>query len=278
MTKVLISADMEGITGVTCPDDVEPGHPRWQFCRTLMASDINAGVDGFFAAGAEAVVVNDAHASKRNVPLDLLDDRASLIVGTHKPLGMMEAIDSGVDAVAFVGYHTGAGRQGVLSHTYIATVLLEVLINGEPASEGRMNALLANELGVPVILFTGDDLACAEAAAWAPASERVVVKRCVDRYTAECLPPARTRELIRGAARRALAEIQTGTAPVPEGPFTYDVTFDATHPVNAVTTIPDVVQTGERSVSFTLPTMVEAIRCFKAVTALALGSAEPHYG
>ena len=27
--KVLISADMEGVTGVTCPDDCEPGHSRW---------------------------------------------------------------------------------------------------------------------------------------------------------------------------------------------------------------------------------------------------------
>ena len=267
---------MEGITGVTCPDDVLDGHPRWEYCRKLMASDINAAVDGFFAAGAERVVVNEAHSTKRNVPLDLLDPRASLIIGTHKRLGMMETIDSGVDAVAFIGYHTGAGRQGVLAHTYISTIVLEVLINGEPASEGRMNALLANEFGVPVVLFTGDDLSCAEAGEWAPDSERVAVKRCVDRYTAECLPPARTSEMIRTAAERSLAP--RPAVATPAGPFTYEVTFDATHPVNATTTIPSVEQTGERTVSFTLPTMVEAIRCFKAVTALANGSAEPKFG
>lgn len=276
MKNILISADMEGITGVTHPEDVEPGHPRWQFCRTLMASDINAAIDGFFAAGAERVVVNEAHASKRNVPLDLLDERASLIIGTHKRLGMMEGIDSGIDGVAFIGYHTGAGRQGVLSHTYIASLLLEARINGEPASEGRMNALLANELGVPVVLFTGDDLACAEARGWAPACECVQVKRCVDRYTAECLPPARTSALIRAAAERSLG--QSTAVAAPEAPFTYEVTFDATHAVNATTTIPGVEQTGERTVSFTLPTMIEAIRCFKAVTALAMASAEPHFG
>ncbi len=276
MTKVLISADMEGITGVTSPYDVEPGSPRWQFHRTLMASDINAAVEGFFGSGATEVVVNEAHASKRNVPLDLLDERASLIIGTHKRLGMMEGIDAGVDAVAFVGYHNGSGHQGVLAHTYIATVILDVLINGEPANEGRMNALLAAELGVPLVMFTGDDLACADASGWAPAAERVVVKRCVDRYTAECLPPARTHELIRAAAQRALAQIPEVTATA--SPFTYEVTFDATHAVNATTTIPGVEQTSERSVAFTLPTMLEAIRCFKAVSTLAKASAEPKFG
>lgn len=276
MTRILISADMEGITGVTCPADVEPGNPRWEYFRTLLASDINAAVDGFFAGGASEVIVNEAHASKRNVPLELLDERASLTIGMHKRLGMMEGIDAGVDAVAFIGYHTGAGRQGVLSHTYIGTTILEVLINGEPANEGRMNALLANELGVPVVLLTGDDLTCEEAEGWAPDAEKVAVKRCVDRYAAHCLPPARTHEMINAAAQRSLERISPPPAPAP--PFTYEVIFDATQPVNATTAIPGVEQTSERGVSFTLPTMLEAIRCFKVLTVLALGSVEDGYG
>src|SRR5579875_2697858 len=165
MTHVLISADMEGITGVTCPADVEPGTDGWRGFRQLMASDVNAAVEGFFAAGASAVTVNDAHATKRNIPIEALDERATLITGTHKRLGMMEGIADGVDAVAFVGYHTGAGRQGVLSHTYIGTTILDVRINGQQAGEGRMNALLAAEHGVPVVLVTGDDLTCADARA-----------------------------------------------------------------------------------------------------------------
>ncbi|HLH64458.1 MAG TPA: M55 family metallopeptidase [Solirubrobacteraceae bacterium] len=276
MTHVLISADMEGITGVTCPADVEPGTDGWRGFRQLMASDVNAAVEGFFAAGASAVTVNDAHATKRNIPIEALDERATLITGTHKRLGMMEGIADGVDAVAFVGYHTGAGRQGVLSHTYIGTTILDVRINGQQAGEGRMNALLAAEHGVPVVLVTGDDLTCEDASRWAPDAERVAVKTCVDRYTARCLPPARTRELIAGAARRALARRRP--PPRPEGPFTYEVEFDSVQAVVATTAIPSVTQTGERSVSFTLETMDEAIRCFRAVSALALASTEPAYG
>ncbi len=276
MTKILISADMEGVTGVTCPADVEPGSPRWQYFRTLLAADVNAAVEGFFTAGATEVIVNEAHASKRNLPLELLDERASIIIGTHKRLGMMEGIDAGVDAVAFIGYHTGAGRQGVLSHTYIGMTILEVLINGEPAGEGRMNALLANEVGVPVVLLTGDDLTCQDGERWAPEASKVAVKRCVDRYTAQCLAPARTRELIRDAAIRSLEQIVP--PPALAGPFTYEVIFDATQPVNATTAIPGVEQVDERAVSFTLPTMVEAIRCFKVISTLAAGSVEDGYG
>ena len=274
--RVLISADMEGVTGVTCPDDVEPGNRRWDYFRALLTGDVNAAVEGFAAAGADDIVVNEAHASKRNLLIDMLDQRATALVGNQKRFGMMEGIDDRPEAVAFVGYHAGAGRQGVLSHTYLASTILGVRINGRPASEGAMNAMLAAEFGVPVVLVTGDDRACADAADWAPGAELVTVKTCVDRYTALCLPPVKTAELIRSAAERSL---HTLTRPEPPtGPFRYEIEFHATNPVCAATAIPCVEQTGERLVAFTLPTMAEAIRCFKAVTVLASSSAEPHYG
>jgi D-amino peptidase len=290
---VLISADMEGATGVTCPEDVAPGTGRWEYCRALLASDVNAAVAGFAAAGADQVTVNEAHASMRNLPLLALDERAVTIVGRHKRFGMMEGVDAGPDAVAFVGYHAGAGHQGVLSHTYLGTTIVGVLVNGAPASEGRMNSLLAAEFGVPVVLVTGDDLTCEDAAGWAPGAERVAVKRCIDRYTAACLPPARTAVMIRKAASASLARLVAGQPGAgqpgagqpgagqperPAGPFRYEVEFGATNPVTACTAIPGVEQAGQRRVAFTLPTMAQAIRCFKAVTVLAAASAEAGYG
>ncbi len=274
--RVLISADMEGVTGVTCPDDVKPGSARWEYFRAFLTGDVNAAVDGFCAAGADEVIVNEAHANKRNLLIGDLDPRAVAIIGTHKIFGMMEGIDAGVDAAAFVGYHAGAGEQGVLSHTYLGQTVLGVRINGSPASEGRMNAMLAAEFGVPVVLVTGDDLTCVDAAGWAPGARRVAVKRCVDRYTAICLPPVLTSEQIRQAAAAGLGSM---TAPErPAGPFTYEVDFDATQPVGASTAIPGVRVAGPRTVAFTLPTMAEAIRCFRAVTVLAAASVEPTYG
>lgn len=274
--RVLVSADMEGATGVTFPDDVEPGNPRWQYHRPLFTGDVNAAVAGLFDAGASEVLVNDSHANQRNLLLDLLDPRATLLTGWHKPWSMMEGIDRGYEAMAFVGYHAAAGEQGVLSHTYLGNMITAVRLNGEVCSEGYMNAQLAAEFGVPVVLVTGDDRACDDARRYAPAAQFAAVKTCVDRYSAICLSPERSAELIRAAAAAALDPLPPVEAPA--GPFRYEVEFDATHPVVLVTGIPGVEQIGTRRVAFELPTMKQAIRCFRVVTAIAGGSEEKNYG
>jgi len=274
--KVLISADMEGATGVTFPDDCEPGHPRWEYCRRLLTGDVNAAVAGFAEAGADEILVNEAHADQRNLLLDQLDARACLLIGTHKPLGMMEGIDRSPDAVAFIGYHAGAGEQGVLAHTYLPNTITAVRINGAPASEGRMNALLAAEFGVPVVLVTGDDRACADAAGYAPDAVGVAVKTCVDRYSAICLPPAASaRRISEGAAQGLRSMLKAGAT---ADAYTYEISFDAAHLAPLATYIPAVRQCDDLTVCFTLPTMYEAIRCFRAVTRLVTSGIEPTYG
>ena len=274
--RILISADMEGVTGVTFPDDVAPGHPRWSYHREFFTSDVNAAIAGFFDAGADEVLVNEAHADKRNLLLHEIDERAAVLIGTHKPWSMMEGIDRGYDAVAFVGYHAGAGHQGVLSHTYLPNMITGVWLNGAPCSEGYMNAALAHEFGAPVVLVTGDDCAVDDAKSYAPDAQLVAVKQCVDRYTAICLPPKRTAALIRAAAAGALDPLPS--AEPLTGPYRYEVEFDATHPVAMTTAIPEVEQIDTRRIAFELPTMALAIRCFRAVTALADGSLEETYG
>ncbi len=275
--KVLISADMEGATGVTCPDDCEPGHPRWEYHRALLTADVNAAIAGFADAGVDEILVNEAHADQRNLLLDRLDRRAALLIGTHKPLGMMEGIDRGPDAVAFLGYHTAAGEQGVLAHTYLPNTITSVRLNGQVASEGYMNALLAAEYGVPVVLVTGDDLTLRDAERYAPRAVGVAVKECVDRYAAICLPPEVTSARIADGARRAIGVPRELPPLSPDG-YTYEVGFDAAHVAPLVACIPTVEQTAELAVRFTLPTMYEAIRCFRALTRVASSGIEPTYG
>src|SRR5690625_919767 len=175
--RILISADMEGATGVTWPADCEPGAPEWQRCRPFLTSDVNAVIAGCFDGGAREVLVNEAHATMRNLLLEDLDERATMITGRHKEMTMVEGIQRGiVDGVAFVGYHTAAGTEGVLSHTYIPDSLTAVRVNGEVGSEGLLNAHVAAEYGVPVVLVTGDDRTCIDAAGYAPRARTVAVK------------------------------------------------------------------------------------------------------
>ncbi|GGR53175.1 M55 family metallopeptidase [Streptomyces roseolus] len=284
MTTVLVSADMEGATGVTCPDDVEPGTASWERMRPLFTGDVNAAVDGLLAGGATEVLVNDAHYTQRNLLLESLDPRARLLTGRHKPLGMMAGIDR-ADAVVFLGYHTGAGEQGVLSHTYLGTGLVAFRIDGEPADEGRMNALIAEEHGVPVVLVTGDDLTCEAARLWAPEALVVAVKECVSRYAAICLPPGRSAELLRAQAAEAVRLLPTRRdhADAPEGrgvparPHRFELDFHAPHLAAAVLAVPTVEPNGPRGVAFTAPDATTAARTFKVCTSIAGAAMEDHF-
>ncbi|ARE73720.1 M55 family metallopeptidase [Streptomyces sp. NPDC059558] len=276
--KILISADMEGATGVTWPADVLPGTPQWERCRVMFTSDVNAAVLGFYDGGADQVVINEAHWTMRNLLLEKLDARAEMLTGRHKTLSMVEGVQHGdVDGVAFVGYHTGAGSEGVLAHTYLANSITGVWLNGTRASEGLLNAHVVAEYGVPVILVTGDDLTCVDAAGYAPGAATVAVKDHVSRYAAVCRTPARTAADIRAAAKEATA-LAVRREPVRGGPFTVELEFDAAHLAMAATVVPGVERSGERKVAYSTGTMYEGIRAFKAVTTVVSAAVEEQYG
>ena len=276
--KILISADMEGATGVTWPADVLPGTPQWERCRSMFTSDVNAAVLGFFDGGADEVLINEAHWTMRNLLLENLDERAEMLTGRHKSLSMVEGVQhDDVDGIAFIGYHAGAGMEGVLAHTYLANSITGVWVNGERASEGLLNSHVVAEYGVPVILVTGDDLACEDALGYAPGALKVAVKDHVSRYAAVCRTPRRTASDIRSAAKEA-APLAVRYEPVQGGPFTVELEFDAEHLSMASTVVPGVRRTGERKIAYTSDTMYEGIRTFKAVTTIASAAVEEQYG
>jgi D-amino peptidase len=274
----MISADMEGATGVTWTGDVLPGTEQWQRFRHLFTGDVNACVTGLVAGGAKEVIVNEAHSSQRNLLLEDLHTSARLLTGRHKPLSMMQGIDSAVDGVVFLGYHTGAGCAGVLAHTYLENSITGVWLDGVHASEGRLNAALAAEYGVPVLLVTGDDLTCADASDYAPSAGLVAVKECVSRYAAVCLPPAVTSAQITQAATAAMASAGRAHGVVPAQAHRIEVEFDATHLADAAAVVPTVELVGARRVGFDAASMTEAMKAFKVVTHVAAGAIEGIYG
>ncbi|MET7641222.1 M55 family metallopeptidase [Streptomyces sp. NPDC005438] len=276
--KLLISADMEGATGVTWPADVLPGGPQWERCRPMFTSDVNAAVAGFFDGGADEVLINEAHWTMRNLLLERLDHRAQMLTGRHKSLSMVEGVQhEDVDGIAFVGYHTGAGTEGVLAHTFLANSITGVWVDGTPASEGYLNSLVVAEYGVPVVLVTGDDRACEDAKGYAPEARTSAVKDYVSRYAAICRTPERTAADIRARAKEAVA-LAGRHEPAPPVSRTIEVEFDAEHLAGAATVVPGVEQSGPRRISYTSLGMYEGIRTFKAVTTLVSSAVEEQYG
>lgn len=275
---ILISADMEGATGVTWPADCEPGTEQWQRCRAMFTSDVNAAVAGLLDGGADGVLINEAHATMRNLLLEDLDERAVMLTGRHKDLTMLAGIErEGITGVVFLGYHAAAGTEGVLAHTYLANSITSVRLNGAIGSEGRLNAAVAAEYGVPVIMVTGDDRTCADAVGYAPAARTVAVKECVTRYAAICSPPGVTAAEIRAAASEAaaLAGRQRAAA---AAQCRVEIEVDAAQLAQAAAMVPGVRRTGDRTLEYVTASAVEMIRCFKVVCTMISAAMEAHYG
>lgn len=129
---------------------------------------------------------------------------------------------------------------------------------------------------MPVLLVTGDDRACAEAAEYAPSARTVVVKECVSRYAAVCRPPARTAADIRTSAAESLRLAGRTTGDV--RPHRIEVEFDAAHLAAAAAVVPTVEQVDVRRVGFDAPNMTEAMKAFKVVTTIAGRAVQGIYG
>ncbi|MBQ1258016.1 MAG: M55 family metallopeptidase [Clostridia bacterium] len=65
--KIYISVDMEGISGINCPDYVLKNSYLYQTGQRLMTADVNAAVAGAFDAGADEVIVADMHGASGNI-------------------------------------------------------------------------------------------------------------------------------------------------------------------------------------------------------------------
>jgi D-amino peptidase len=267
--RVLISADMEGATGVTGWKDVEPGQPAFERFRRLLTSDVNAAIEGAFAGGATDVLVNEAHDGMRNVLIEELDDRAEMISGLHKPLVMMAGLDD-ADVVLFVGYHGRAGEPGVLAHTMTGD-LVNVEVNDEPASEARRNAALAGERGIPVGMVAGDDVICAEAEKLFGGVKTAVVKYAIDNFSARCLTPKASASRITDAARLAMSDLGSLTAYRLDPPFTLRIELREPAQAGNAANIPGIVREGPRTVAFTTDNYRELYKAVEAIGWMANG-------
>lgn len=203
--RILISADMEGISGVVNWDQVTPGHIEYARFRHIMTDEVNAAVAGAFEGGANEVVVTDGHWDGRNLLVEEIDKRARLNSGTSSPLSMVQGVDSGVQGLIFVGYHARSGSsQAVLAHTWSASRVSNAWLNGTLVGEFGLNAALAGHFNVPVIMVTGDQTACAQTMELLGAMEAVIVKQATGFESAECLPSSVAQKQIQLSATRAV--------------------------------------------------------------------------
>ena len=272
--KILIAADMEGITGVVHWDQVMPGQQEYsRFCK-LMTGDVNAAIRGAFAGGATSVMVTDGHNNGRNILIEELDTRATLNSGSPSPLSMVQGVDQDVDGVMFVGYHARMGAvNAILDHTWSDERVSGLWINGQAFGEAGLNGVVCGHFNVPVIMASGDQTLCAEVQEFfGNRIEVAEVKKAAGRMSAECLPPEVTASLIEKAARRAVINLKNKKAPKPfkvTKPINLTVKFEQSEMADKVALMPNAIRTVERRVEYVASDMVTIYQAFRTMLALA---------
>jgi D-amino peptidase len=272
--KILIAVDMEGITGVTTWNQVTPGHAEYARFRRLMTQDVNAAIRGACEAGADEIVVADGHWDGSNILIEELDPRARLNSGSPSPFSMMQGIDENVDGVMFVGYHARNGTpNAILDHTWSSRSVANVWLNDMLTGEFGLNGALAGHFGVPVIMASGDQTACAQIVEQLGDMEIAVVKQATGRFAAECLPPEVSQEAIFTAAARAVNRLTQGDAPDPfvlDTPVRVTIEFFTSDMADRAARIPFTQRDGTR-VALAAQEMASAYNGFRAMVMLASG-------
>ncbi len=180
MTKLYVSADIEGITGVVSPFQCAPSPlhlSAYEAAVDQMALEVRMVVHTALETGVEHVLINDSHMSMTNLSLDHVPDQVSLLSGKPKAVAMSAGLDSSFDGAVYVGYHAKAGTEkGVLCHSF-HSLLYDVSINGVSYGEGGINALYASLAHqVPVVLASGDKAFCQEITGLIPELKTVCTK------------------------------------------------------------------------------------------------------
>ncbi len=216
--KVFLSADMEGTCGIAAwPETDRPTPMDYEPYQKQMTREVAAACSGALSAGAEEVLVKDAHDSARNIdPAKLPRKTRMHRAWSGDLLSMMSGLDQEkFDAVFFTGYHAWAGCPGnPLSHT-MNTRNTRVWLNGVPCSEFLINAYTAGYCGVPVALVTGDAALCAFAKELIPAITTVPVNTGRGGGTT-AIHPDEAVERIEKAAAEAVKKASQCTVPMPQ--------------------------------------------------------------
>lgn len=158
MMRVYISADIEGIAGISKWEETTKGSQEYERYRRQMTREVVAACEGAMEAGADYILIKDAHEDGKNLIHEELPKNVKVISGwSNHPYSMVEGLDESFDAVVMIGYHCGGHSNGSpLAHTLHPEIIKSITINGEAADEFLIHAYTCHMMGVPIIAVSGD--------------------------------------------------------------------------------------------------------------------------
>ncbi len=252
MARIFICADIEGVAGVVSREETLITGSDWQRARERMTMEVLAAIDGARTVGATGFTVADSHGTATNIIPEMLPDDAELVRGGPRPLMMMEGVDYGPFACAFLlGHHAGIGQlRGGLAHSFSSRLISTLRVNDRDLPECALNAAIAGQYSTPVTLVTGDDVCINEAVDWLGPVETVTTKRSIGYFAASGAPPARVRDDIRAAAGQAMIRAGEISPFILSGPLIVDLTLKWPLMAETLAYLPTFERTGALSVRF----------------------------
>ncbi len=202
--KIFISADIEGVTGVTHWDETEKTKSDHREFAHQMTLEVKAACEGAIDAGVDEIWIKDAHDTARNIDHNLLPRNTKLIRGWSGHLySMVQGLDETFDALIFIGYHSAGGTDSnPLAHT-MNTGIDSIKLNGEYISEFLLHSYIAGQLDVPVVFLSGDLGLCNEVKKVNNNITTVPVKEGIGNATIN-IHPQLALDLIRDGVKKSL--------------------------------------------------------------------------
>lgn len=257
--KIYISADIEGITGVTHWNETDLDKGESLAAREQMTAEVVAACEGALESGAGEIWIKDAHDSGRNIFAERLPHEARLIRGwSGHPFTMLQELDSSFDALALVGYHTGAAFAGSpLAHTMSGNIAW-IKINGSLATEFLISAYTAALVKVPLVFVSGDSSLCAHVAGFNSNITSVAVKDGVGDSTINIHPDLAVQRIRTGMAQ-AIQHPSACLIPLPEH-FSVEIQYRHPHRAYHYSFLHGAAQTDPVTIHFEHEDYFEVLR------------------
>lgn len=270
--KVYISADLEGVVGVVTGDQLGPSGFEYGRFRGFMTAEVNAAITAARAMGATEIVVSDSHGNGENLLIEDLPQDIHLVRSWPRPLMMMEGIDETFDAAILIGYHASTTNpQGVRAHTISSATLTAVRLNGVEMMEASINAAIAGDFGVPVIMISGDDATIDEARRTIGDIEGAVVKWNYGFHSARTIMPEASYALIGERVRAALGRLDDFRPYRMEGPVELEIAFKNYMAAELMAYLPNVERVDAHTIRFMGRDMTEVSKFIEFTTNYSAG-------
>ncbi len=261
--KIFISADIEGITGVTHWDETELDKSDHSEFADQMTREVRAACQGANKLEASEILVKDAHDSGRNIHHSMLPRNTKLIRGWSGELySMVQGLDESFDALIFIGYHSAGGTDGnPLAHT-MNTGVNYVKLNGEYVNEFLIHSYIASYLKIPVVFLSGDKALCRQVKEIDENIVTVDVKEGIGDSTVN-IHPELALELIKEGVEESLSgDLSRYTIELPES-FTLEIGYREHFTALKYSNYPGVEKSGPKSIKYTHDDYVEILRAMR---------------